>query len=227
MARPTQKVMLEVMSDSRGWPAGAVAGVLAPIVYVATVIAGAASISGYSHLNDPISSLTEVGRTDVAWIPYAFLLYNLMVGLFSAAALARAWHDTVWRATFLLLLLTAACGMLMWPLPQDPIGSPATLNGELHIALAAIESLSSIIILTLSTRQFRARGELWLTAFCAAALAIAIVFGGAAALTTANSWPLMGLFERLTIGAVEVWMLVIAIAVLQRPALLARCPPAT
>lgn len=114
----------------------------------------------------------------------------------------------------------------MWPLPQDPIGSPATPSG-VHLALAAIESLSSIIILALSMRQFRARGDVRCTAFCAVVPAITIVFGGAAALATANRWPLMGLFERLTIGAFEAWMLVIAVKVLRHPALLARRSPGT
>ena len=115
----------------------------------------------------------------------------------------------------------------MWPLPQDPIGSPATPSGGLHLAPAAIKSPSSIIILALSVRQFQARGDVHCAAFCAVVPAITIVFGGAAALATANRWPLMGLFERLTIGAFEAWMLVIAVKVLRHPALLARRSPGT
>ena len=218
---------LDVKPTSPEWTVGTAAGALAPIVYGVTVIAGAAAISGYSHLDDPISSLTEAGRTDVSWIPYAFLLYNLLVGLFSTVTLARARHDPVWRAVFLLLLLTAACGLLMWPLRQDPIGSPATYSGVLHVVLAAVESLSSIAVVAMSMRQFHARGEAALTAFCAAALAIVIVFGAAAALATANGWPLMGLFERLTIGAFEAWILVIAVALMRRPTLLAQRSPRT
>lgn len=96
-------------------------GVAAPIVYVAAVIVGGASIAGYDHVRDPISSLTEAGRTGVEGIRFLFLTYNLLVAAFGAWALATSPRGA-WRYAFTLLILTAVCGLLMGPFAQDPIG---------------------------------------------------------------------------------------------------------
>ena len=71
------------------WPViSALAGVAAPVVYTVTVIAGAASIPEYDHVRDSISSLTRSDRQDDFWIQCGFLLYNLLVVLFSLVPLS-------------------------------------------------------------------------------------------------------------------------------------------
>lgn len=188
------------------------AGVAAPLVYASTVIAGATAIAGYSHLSDPISALTETGRTGVLWIGAGFLLYNLLVAAFGIWGLRATWRQPRWRAVFFLLLVTAACGLLMWPFPQDPIGLPASSTGIVHVVLAAIESLSSMAILAISIRALWTEGHRRLAAFSGACLALIVPFGFAAALATAGHGQLMGLFERLTIGAFEAWLGIFALS---------------
>lgn len=187
-------------------------GVAAPLVYVAVVVAGGASIAGYSHLNDPISSLTESGRGGFPWINIGFLLYNLLVAAFAVSGLRTHRREPLWQVIFWLLFLTAVSGLLMWPFAQDPIGTPTSLTGALHLALAAIESLSSIAIVAISIRTLWITGHRRLAVFAGGCLGFIIPFGIAAAAATAGHWQLMGLFERVTIGAFETWIGVIALA---------------
>lgn len=190
---------------------GPAAGVLAPLTYGATVVFGAASIPGYSHLQDSISSLTERGRTGVVAIDVAFILYNCLVGGFSISMLRRDWSDGAWRTVYCLLLLTAICGVLMWAFRQDPVGTPATSSGSVHIVLAAIESISTVVILVIATLRCWSSREPRLAAFVLSLLLCVLIFGAAAAMATTFSWPLMGLYERLTIGSFEVWILATAV----------------
>ena len=187
-------------------------GVAAPLVYVVTVIAGGASTPGYNHLHDPVSALTEAGSNDVFWINIGFLLYNLLVAAFALSALQERRSSRLWTVIFGLLLLTALSGALMWPLPQDPIGAPASPAGIAHIALAAVESLSSILIVGLAIRALWQARHRRLALFSAVCLGLIVPFGIGAAAATAGHWQFMGLFERVTIGAFEAWIGVVALS---------------
>jgi hypothetical protein len=99
----------------------------------------------------------------------------------------------------------------MWPFAQDPIGEPATASGVVHIILAAIESLSTIGIVALSLYAFRTEGPQQWSWFAAVCLVFILLSGVAAAVATAGHWPTMGLFERLTIGAFEIWLAMVAL----------------
>jgi hypothetical membrane protein len=186
-------------------------GIAAPLVYLVTVVLGATSIPGYSHIADPISALTETGRTGTLWIELGFLLYNLLLAVFGATALILHRSSRLWAAAFALIILTTICGVLMGPFAQDPIGSPATVTGITHIVLAAITSLATIAILVLSAIGFRLARRRDLTAFAILCLLIVVPFGLAAAMAAANTSPVMGLFERTTIGGFEIWVFVVAL----------------
>jgi len=197
----------------------ALAGIAAPIVYGLTVVIGGASTAGYDPIRDSISSLTEAGRQDIFAIQGGFLLYNCLVGVF-AIGLGALQLQRAWRAVFGLYLLTAACGLLMWPFAQDPPGV-VSASGMLHIALASVESLSSITILAICLWRCLKAGRLPLTLAAGACLVATVAFGAAAAVATGMGLPNMGLFERITIGSFELWTLVLATVEMGHPVLLA------
>lgn len=198
------------------------AGIAAPLVYAITVVIGSASTPGYDAFNDSISSLTDGSRSGSIWLQCGFALYNGLVVLFAIGALSTK-RAVPWRIVYGLYLVTAICGLLMWPFTQDPTGEGISAGGAIHIALAAVESLSSIAILALSVRQLWA-ARLGVALFAAFCLAMTLAFGFAAAMATAAQWPLMGLYERVTVGSFEVWTLVLGVMMLRRPGLLASAP---
>lgn len=203
----------------------AAAGIAAPLVYLATVVLGAAAIPGYSHLHDPISGLTESGRQGVLPIQLGLAAYNLLLAGFAGGALRAFGRRPAWRWTFALLLLTAAAGLLMWPFAQDPIGAPATFTGIVHILLAAVESVSSIAVMILSALALRARRQGLLAVLALLCLVVTVPSGAVAGLSAANNWPMMGLFERFTIGGFEAWLMGIALIAALRPGVLAAGDP--
>jgi len=101
------------------------------------------------------------------------------------------------------LIVTAFLGLLM-PLsfPMDPRGMPVTFVGTMHLVLAGLTSLGTmlaILFMTLWLRKQPGLGNYALYSFIS--LAVVFVSGGIAAASAAQVSPFMGLFERITIGA--------------------------
>jgi hypothetical protein len=190
---------------------GIFCGIAAPILYAAIVIWGANRVPGYSHLGDPISSLVESGRIGRDAVQRLFGIYNLLEMAFALTGLALVRRPRIWSLAFGSLLLTAVLGLLMWPFAMDPMGTPATPAGVIHMVLAGISSLATMAAMLFTalawgtTRIGRAPAAL-----SAATLAIVCFSGLLAAAAAAGGWPLLGLFERITIGSFMVWQLAMA-----------------
>jgi hypothetical protein len=182
-------------------------GVVAPLLYAFTVFWGATLFPGYSHISDPISSLTQAGRH--SGIVSLFLIYNVLILNFAFTGISLTLGRSQWGvASYACIILTAAAGLLMAAFPQDPVGTSVSSIGVVHIELAGIASLGSIGAVAFAARAAQKMGRRKMAAFDWACLAVIVVFGALAAAGAALGWPTMGLLERVTIGGFEVWLLV-------------------
>ena len=175
-----------------------VGGVMATLCYVATVVLGGAIVPGYSHLRHSVSELTSPGASYRTPLAVGFLLYNVGVALLGAG-LVRSSVPSRWsRVAGVLLIVCAVAGILMIePFPQDPMGSPITAAGSVHIALAGLSAMSLISSLLMFARAWH-NDPTWmpLRRFSVIA-ALAILMTGAVGALMVTS-PAFGLFERLT-----------------------------
>jgi hypothetical membrane protein len=187
-----------------------VSGWLAPLVYVATVILGAELRPGYSHLAHAISELTEAGAPNQLLLDVLFAVFGLLCasagfGLLTVVRRTRIRTLTVASAVLLGLGVLSACFGFF---PMDPRTAPSTVTGAIHLALAGLSSLATMVAIGLwafgADRQGwrRHAGYSWVT------LAWIFVTGGMAAASAACGHPLMGLAERLTIGGYLQWLFV-------------------
>lgn len=205
----------------QGWiAAGVGAGVAAPLVYGATVVAGGWLTPGYSAAGNMISELTMAGAPGRVPLAALFALYNLMVLAFALVlprALATAPRSWI-RGAAVLLAVVAIAGVGMVTLfPTDRPSDPLTVTGWVHVALASVASLGTMAAV------FAAGFALWhapesrgLAGFSFACLAAIAASGVWTATAAAQLSPVMGLAERTTIGAFMLWLLVFALAVARR-----------
>ena len=199
-------------------------GVAAPLLYAFTVVWGATLFPGYNHLAEPISSLTQAGREGAANLDGLFFIYNVLVIAYGISGISLSPRRRYWIASFSFLIATGFAGLLMWLFRQDAVGSTVTLTGVVHIGLAAVTSLGSIGAIGAAILACRGRPELRpLRLFSLACLVIVFVSGGLAALGIGSGWSYAGLLERITIGAFELWLFVVAGTLLAR-AIAARMP---
>jgi hypothetical protein len=189
-------------------------GVAAPLLYAFTVVWGATLFPGYSHLADPISSLTQVGREGTMGLQNLFFTYNVLVVGYGTIGILLSYGRWPWVWSFALLIVTALVGLLMGLFPQDPIGTPISIAGWTHIALAAVASFASMGAIAFGAVGYRFGKTPSLMQFSIVCLVIVFCSGGLAGIGIGAGWPVAGLLERITIGTFELWLLVSAIVLL-------------
>ncbi|HYF79703.1 MAG TPA: DUF998 domain-containing protein [Symbiobacteriaceae bacterium] len=196
-------------------------GILAPLVYVTTVIYGGAITPGYSHIAHAISSLVEAGaplrwKIDPGFIVYNVLLLAFALGLLREFAAARRPGTLVGAA--LALTVVPILSLLMYFFPQDPIGSTPTVAGGVHIALALGTAVLTIVTMLLTGAGARRYPPLQhLRRFAVANAAFVFVTGGMSTAGMVMQSPIFGIFERMTIGGFELWVLVLALSLSVSP----------
>lgn len=188
------------------------ASAFGPPAFVAAVVVGGARRPGYSHLADPVSSLTEAGASGAAPVAALFALSALLSGLFALALLRRySGRDRAMHAAGLVLVANAVMAVLLATVfPQDPIGAPMTGPGVAHIVLVALSALCILAAIVLSARRLP-RLEAGFDRFFAYSMATVAVmaFGGLMTpLVVAQGRPLLGLAERITQAGYLQWFVV-------------------
>ena len=201
---------------------GALTGGLAAAaaaVYVGATVLGGLLDPGCSHVSMHVSELTSSHAPNRALLAALYVGYNLAlagVGLALLRSVVRTRGLTVASGS---LVLTAAVGILLvtW-FPQDSYGYPATTAGGLHIALAGIAALLSIVAMIAAGRAFRS-DERWapLTRPSIWAALVMVGTGAVGAAATALLSPFMGVLQRLSIGTFLLWLPAVAWYGLWRP----------
>jgi hypothetical protein len=191
--------------------------VAAAVWYTAVVLIGALATPGYSHIGEHVSTLYQSGAPNGTWIAALFAVYNLLivafgVGVFRLVSNGDGVRRRNGQAGGVALVLTAIAGFMDVVFRQDPIGSPVTTAGMLHVAFAGVASLFTIVGIALVAGWALARPELrgfgW---YSVATLVVIVVSGPLAAVATAGLWPTMGLLERIPIFGFVQWAAVSSI----------------
>lgn len=204
------------MNRTSLWP---LAGIAAPLVYLVAVVVGGALTPGYSHIAGPVGALIMAGEPVALVLIPLFALYNALLVAF-AMTFRDAFREAGVRIGLLApvaLAVTGLLGALMLVYPMDPLGLPLTETGRLNAffaGIAAAATMAAVFFTAIALR--RALGWQALAWYSYASLAV-IVLAGIWSAAAGTSSPLMGLAERLMVGAFLQWVLVVAVALLWRP----------
>jgi len=194
-------------------------GFSAPLVYIITVILGGFLWQGYSHTRQPISELTMAGAPNLALMDGLFLFYNLLLLIFSLAfwQMARKNSSTPLTISAIFLTICALTGVGFSFFRQDPTNAPLTISGTIHLVLAGIASLSTILAIFSSAAGFgRLTAYRRLKPFSLVMGSLVLVTGGLTAAGASLFPNFFGILERLTIGSFMLWLLVISWHLLRR-----------
>ncbi len=94
--------------------------------------------------------------------------------------------------------------------PQDPGGIPTTFAGSMHLIMAGVASLGTIMGVLMLGLWFKNFSELnGLVAYSIVSAAVIFISGGLTAAAMANNFPFFGILERITIGAFILWLFVV------------------
>lgn len=189
-------------------------GIAAPLVYFFAVVLGGLMRADYSHISNAISELSVQGAPNKALLDIIFSAYNSLIILFGAFAfiyLRKIFPKSI-QAAMLMLSATGFLGILMWFFPMDARGSEITSQGIMHLVIAGLMSLLTVLTLMLAGIGFsKVKGFAGYSVYSTLSAFIVFITGGIAALSAATGSLFMGVYERFTIGTFLLWVLIISI----------------
>lgn len=192
-------------------------GIAGPVLYVITAIVGAALRNDYSHIVNAISELISNGAPNKAVLDVVFNIYNALLLAFAVGAFSILKNSPrICRVAMGLLIGVQILSFSWGFFPMDPLGAEATLAGTMHNVLGGIVALATIImplLMGLGLRQVD--GFQGYTKYSFISSAVIFVFGLMGVVLAGQDVQLFGLFERITIGAYEVWIFVTALTLLK------------
>jgi hypothetical membrane protein len=190
----------------RNWAGVAITGVLA---YVA--------IDCVLALADPQYSLIRNAESDYGVGPNAWLMdFNFLLrGVFSVAAVIAITLTTTSRGRSRLGLALigawAGCSALLAFFPDNPVGTPVTQSGRIHLLLAGIAFAAVAAGSVLTSRRIGG-DTAWLSVRRSLLVvsSLAIVAGALAILSLRRPSADFGLYERAFLGLEILWIVLVS-----------------
>lgn len=192
-------------------------GILIPPLYVAINLLGAAQWENYSFASQAVSELSAIGAPSRSLLLWLGAVYDLFVLAFALGVWRSAGSKRSLRFTAAFLFGTVIVDTLFRFAPMHMRGTPPTLTDTMHIVLSGAISLCILLAVTSSAAAF---GR-WFRVYAIASILVMLISGTWTALEargvpTNTPTPLLGLMERIDIGAYLLWTAVLAVALLRR-----------
>ncbi len=185
-------------------------GIIGPIIYILAVIVGGLLRSDYNFLYNTISELTLANAPNLLLLSVLFGIYNFFLLIFGIGALMdnELNKSKKYKVATLMLATIGILGLLLLFFPQDPRNSTATIQGTIHIILAGITSLLTLISVLIIGLNFKNNNMKNFALYSFISFIIILISGGIAAISVGSNSPFGGLFERITIFVFMIWVII-------------------
>ncbi len=192
-------------------------GLAAPVLYVITVIVGAAMRNDYSHIVNAISELLSTGAPNKAVLDIVFNIYNILLLAFAIGGFIVLKNaHRLSRVSMSIFIATQIISLSWFLFPMDPFGSKATFAGTMHNVLGGVVAFATILMpLLMGLGLQRVDGFRKYVVYSFITSAIIFVSGLTGVIAAGQGLHIFGLFERITIGSYEVWLFVTALNLLK------------
>lgn len=189
-------------------------GTFGALLYVLHVVLGGILWQGYNHIQQPISDLTATGAPDRVLLSRITLGYALCSITFAVCAYLYLRNSVpkVTKAGMITFLAMQLVSLSYGWFPQDLPGSDVTFAGTMHLVVTGLIvplTICSPLLIGLGLKKIdRFRN------FAVYSIITSIILffaGGTTAIFFANKLSGFGLFERINIGSLQLWMLVFSL----------------
>jgi len=179
----------------------ALGGIVGPAAFVTAWSIGGLAASHYSAVDDAISHLAEIGAPTRPLMTAGFVVFGVGLPVY-AIALRDALPGWSW-------LTAAATGLATLGVAAAPLGRSST-GDTVHGVFAGAGYVTLALTPLLAAGPFRHAGRsAW------ARLSIAIGAGAGISLLATTATDLDGLFQRLGLTLVDIWIVATAVEILR------------
>jgi hypothetical protein len=189
-------------------------GILSSLVYVLADLLGASSWQGYHYASRAISELSAIGAPSRPVVLPLLIAYDLLLIAFGFGVRLSAGRARGLRIAGAAVIAVGAIGLVasLW-FPMHLRDAERGLTDGMHILLTAFTVLC-ILLAVASAAGRLGRG---FRHYSIATLLVLLVFGALAARDGAGlaanlPTPLLGINERISVGAWLLWVVVLALA---------------
>ena len=194
-------------------------GVLSSLFYVAMNIFVPMQLPGYNASSQTVSELSAIDvPTRTLWVILA-AVYTLLVATFGWGVLKSAGKKRFLRLAGILLIVYGLIGLAWPPMHQREVlaAGGGTLTDTLHIAFTMVAVLLMFFIIAFSASSLGKAFRLYSIATVLVLLVFGILTGLDAPRLEANlPTPWQGVWERISIGAYVLWIMVLAITLMRK-----------
>jgi uncharacterized protein DUF998 len=196
-----------------------VCGILSSLLYLAMNIFVPMQYEGYNSASQTVSELSAIDTpTRTLWVTLA-IVYTLLMCAFGLGVWKMAERNRNLRITGGLMILNVVIGLFWPPMHQREVLAVGggTLTDTLHIVFTMITVPLFLLAIGFGAAAFGKRFRI----YSVATIIVLIVFGILTGLDSprmeANlSTPWIGVWERISIGAYMLWIVVLAITLLKK-----------
>jgi hypothetical protein len=189
-------------------------GAASSLVYVATDVLASMRWQGYEWSSRMVSDLLAVSAPTRSFVVVPMLVYNLLILAFGAGVWLRAWNRPLRISGAILIAygIVSILGLLVFPLNYQANGAGATMHVVVTFALILLMFSFIACAAAGSGRAFR----IYSLATVAVILVGAILAGAQIPRIDAHlPTPGLGVFERLNIYSMLLWVAVFSISLLR------------
>ena len=195
-----------------------VCGIGAPLLYFGMLVWIPTLWPGYSSASQTVSELSAIDApTRSLWVPLG-LVYTLLLAAFGWGVWASAQGARSLRVVGALLFAAGVFG-LFWPpmhLREVLAEGGKTLTDTLHIVWTAVNGLLLMIAMGFAAAALGKRFRFYSIGSIAALLVTGAITSEDASRLEANlPTPGMGVWERINVAVMMLWLLVLALALLR------------
>jgi len=193
-------------------------GIFSSLLYVAINIFIPMQYPGYNATSQTVSELSAIGTpTRTIWVILCSF-YTLLVVAFGWGVWKSGARKPSLRTTGALLIIYGTIGLAWPPMHQRAVlaASGGTLTDTMHIVFTFITVLLMLGAMGFSTASLGKRFRIYSIATILVLFVFGALTGMAAPQLEANlPTPWIGVWERISIGAYLVWVVVLAITLLR------------
>ena len=194
-------------------------GILSSLLYTAANIVVPMQYDGYSAFSQTVSELSAIeAPTRSLWVGFAGV-YSLLVAAFGWGIWMSAGEKRSIRVVGMGILISAVVGLFWPPMHQREVlaAGGGSLTDTLHIAFAFFTVLMMLLAMLFGAASFGNRFRVYSIVSVLMMLVTGMLTGIAAPRMEADlPTPWMGVWERISIAAYMLWVIVLAVLLLKR-----------
>src|SRR5688572_14951924 len=194
-------------------------GVLSSLLYIAMNIFVPMQYEGYNSASQTVSELSAIDSpTRTLWVSLAFV-YTLLVIAFGLGVWKLFERNRNLRIAGALMVLNVVIGLFWPPMHQREVlaAGGGTLTDTLHIVFTMITVPLFLLTIGFGASSFGKQFRIYSIITIVALIVFGVLTGLDSPRMEANlSTPLIGVWERISIGAYMLWVAMFAIALLQK-----------